>query len=186
MKIKSNAASAELSSPFYKINEEFCKAFENYIATKNGKVKGTFNAWSYFIQAQIMTPKSWNLKYKKATYTSTGNLIFSSKKQNLLTLAEWSTPMAGSFNSEFSIYNKEGFEFIKNLFNSSKSYKDRKDYVFYGSSINNSFIENLLQSLDPLFQSGEIYSVVLKDDRLSISLRTELHHFETFESLLKL
>jgi hypothetical protein len=43
MKIKSNAASSEITSPFYKINEEFCKKFENYIASKNGKVKGNYN-----------------------------------------------------------------------------------------------------------------------------------------------
>lgn len=94
--------------------------------------------------------------------------------------------MAGSFNSEFSIYKKESFGFIKKLFNNSKSFNGLKDYVFNGSHINSTFIEKLYQTLDPLFQSGEVYSVILKNDNLSISLRTELHHFETIENLLKL
>ncbi|SRX74512.1 hypothetical protein [Aequorivita antarctica] len=115
MKIKSNAASSELTSPFYKINEEFCRQFENYIAIKNGKVKGNYNAWSYFIQGEIMAPKPWHLKYKKATYTSTGNLILSSKKQNLLTLAEWSIPWAISNNSEFIIRKKIALDSRKNF-----------------------------------------------------------------------
>ena len=186
MKIKSNAATGELSSPFYKVNRDFCKAFEEFIAHKNGEVKGTYNAWSYLVEGRISHPKSWRLRYKKATYTSTGNLILSSKEQNLLTLAEWSTPMAGSFNSEFSIYKKESFGFIKKLFNNSNSFNGLKDYVFNGSHINSTFIEKLYQTLNPLFQSGEVYSVILKNDNLSISLRTELHHFETIENLLKL
>ncbi|MBK5213327.1 MAG: hypothetical protein JJE55_06680 [Flavobacteriaceae bacterium] len=185
MKIKSNAASAELTSPFYKINEDFCREFENYVASKNGKVKGNYNAWSYFIQAEIIASKTWHLKYKKATYTSTGNLILSSKKQNLLTLAEWSTPMAGSFNSEFSIYKKESFGFIKKLFNNSKSFRGLKDYVISGSDNNSALIEKLYQTLEPLFKSGEIYSIILKKDILIISLRTEAHHFKTLENLLK-
>lgn len=187
MKIKPNASSAELTSPFYKINKEFCREFENYIGSKNGNVKGNYNAWSYFIQGKILAPKPWHLKYKKATYTSTGNLILSSKKQNLLTLAEWSTPWAGSQNSEFAIRRKDSIGLMKRLFKKElKIYKLSKDYLINDATNNVSLVENLHQRLKPLFISKEIYSIILRNNILTISLRTEKHHFDIFEKLLEL
>jgi len=187
MKIKSNAAAAEITSPFYKINEKFCIEFENYIAKQNGKVKENYNAWSYYIQGKIMTPKPWHLKYKKATYTSTGNLILSSKKQNLLTLAEWSTSCVVSQNSEFFIKSKNSIGLIKRLLSSSLvSFRNRERYVVQGCEKNTSLQEKLYQKLKPLFKSGEVYSIELKNDILTISLRTEKHHFNIFEKLFDL
>lgn len=187
MKIKSNASSSEISSPFYKINEEFCRKFENYIASKNGKVKGNYNAWSYFVEAEIMVPKPWNLKYKKATYTSTGNLILSSKKQNLLVLAEWSTPWIASYNSEFEIRRKDGIVIMERLFNRNlKRYDFSKHYLIKGAENNITLIKTLRQNLHALFISKEIYSIILKNDVLIISLRTEKHHFDYFDKLSSL
>ncbi len=187
MKIKSNAASTDFSSPFYIVNEDFCREFENYIASKNGKVKGNYNAWSYFIQGKIMTPKHWHLKYKKATYTSTGNLILSSKKQNLLTLSDWSTPWVGSYNSEFEIRRKDSFSLMEKLFDRKlKNYSFSKKYLTKRAENNISLIENLHQKLHPLFVSEELYSIILKNDILTISLRTEKHHFGYFEKLSSL
>ncbi len=187
MKIKSNAVSSEFSSPFYKINEEFCRQFENYIAGKNGKVKGNYNAWSYFIQGEIRSPRAWHLKYKKATYTSTGNLILSSKKQNLLTLAEWSIPWVISSNSEFVIRKKNSFWFMERLFSKNlKAFKLSKDYLIKGDENNNELIKKLHKMLNTLFTTGEIYSIIVKNNILTISLRTEKHHFDTFEKLLNL
>ena len=88
MKIKSNASPDELSSPFFKINEEFCSDFESYVKNKNGKVKGNYNAWSYLIFGKISNPTNWNLTYKKSTFTSTGDIFLSSKYQSLLVLSE--------------------------------------------------------------------------------------------------
>jgi hypothetical protein len=187
MKIKTNAAPSELSSPFYKINEDFCREFEDYIASKNGKVRGNYNAWSYFVQGEISVPKTWSLKYKKATYTSTGNLILSSKKQNLLTAAEWSTPWVGSFNSEFEIRRKNSVNAVRKLFSRNlTTYDFSKNYLIKGGENNATLIKNLHQKLSPLFNTSEIYSVNLKNNLLSISLRTEKHHFDTFEKLLAL
>lgn len=187
MKIKSNASSSEISSPFYKINEEFCREFENYIASKNGKVKGNYNAWSYFVEAEIMVPKPWNLQYKKATYTSTGNLILSSKKQNLLTLAGWSTPWAASHNSEFAIKRKDSIGLMERLINRNlKNYDFSKHYLIKGAENNITLIKTLHQKLHALFISREIYSIILKHDVLIISLRTEKHHFDYFDKLSSL
>lgn len=184
MKIKPNAASAELTSPFFKINEEFCRKFENYVASKNGKVKGNYNAWSYYIQGKIMNPRPWNLKYKKATYTSTGNLILSSKKQNLLTLAEWSSPYVGLHNSEFAIRRKDDLGFLEKFFRKDlKKFNQSKDYLITNAKNNAALIKNLSNILQPLFDSKEIYSIILKEEKLTISLRTEKHHFDIFEKL---
>lgn len=184
MKIKSNASSAELSSPFYKINEDFCKEFEHFIANKNGKVKGNYNAWSYFIQGKITNPKLWHLTYKKATYSSTGNLLLSSKSQSLLTSAEWSSSWVGSRNSEFEIRRKDSIGFVNRLFKKDlKNYKSAKHYLISGEENNVTLIENLTNKLKPLFNSKEIYSIILKNETLTISLRTEKHHFDIFEKL---
>ena len=184
MKIQSNAPSSESSSPFYKINEDFCREFENYIASKNGKVKGKYNAWSYFIQGKIPNPKQWYLKYKKATYSSTGNLLLSSKSQSLLTSAEWSTAWAGSQNSEFSIRRKDDVDLLEKIF--KKELKNYKSYLISGEEKNVILIENLELALRPLFDSKEIYSIILKNGKLTISLRTEKHHFDFFEKLSSL
>lgn len=41
MKIKSNASPHEQTSPFYRNNKVFCEEFEQFVASKNGLVKGT-------------------------------------------------------------------------------------------------------------------------------------------------
>ncbi|MEM0519218.1 MULTISPECIES: hypothetical protein [Aequorivita] len=187
MKIKSNATSNELSSPFYKINAEFCSEFEKYIATKNGKVKGNYNAWSYLVEGKITSPKSWYLKYKKATYTSAGNLLLSSKKQNLLTMVEWSSPWQLSTSSNFSINRKNSGSFLKKPLNrDTNDFLYSNKYIITNGESNTTLLKKLYTNLEPLFISGEVYSIHIKNDSLLISLRTDKHHFEIFEKLLNL
>ncbi|WP_298519179.1 hypothetical protein [uncultured Kordia sp.] len=71
MKIKSNAAPHEVTSPFYIKHKNFCQEFEHFMATKNGFIKGTFNAWSYAIYGKIEAPKTWDLQYKRTVYSGT-------------------------------------------------------------------------------------------------------------------
>lgn len=187
MKIQSNATPSEKSSPFYKINEDFCREFEDFIASKSGKVSGRYNAWTYFIQAEILTPKSWHLKYKKATFSSTGNLILASKEQSLLTLVEWATPRAGSDGNEFRIRVKNSVGWAERFFNKKLTvFRYSKDFLIMGEKENPRLIENLYQKLKPLFTTREIFSIVLKNNTLTISLRTEKHHFNFFDKLLDL
>ena len=42
------------------------------------------------------------------------------------------------------------------------------------------------QEAQNVSDSKEIYSIILKNDKLTISLRTDKHHFETFEKLMAL
>ncbi|TXE15722.1 hypothetical protein ES731_15030 [Psychroflexus gondwanensis] len=184
MKIKPNAASNELSSPFYLINKNFCSDFENYIANKNGKVKGNYNAWSYLIFGKINSPKNWTLMYKKSTFTS-GNLLLSSKCQNLLVLAEWETERKGTHNSEFEIRRKSSTDFFRKIVNKSLSDLDLSDkYVLEIKNAKSPLIFKLTSILKSLFLSGEIYKIEHRNDKLKIEMRTEKHHFEIFDKLI--
>ncbi|MBT0607354.1 hypothetical protein [Aequorivita echinoideorum] len=184
MKIKSNASSGELSSPFYQINKDFCSDFEDYIASKNGRVRGNFNAWSYFIEAKIEVPKLWKLTYKRATYSSTGNLLLSSKSQSLLTSALWETKLSPSDCSEFVIQRAKNTNMIKRLFGKQEKFKDTVDYVIKGAE--GILTDRLYSILFPLFKTGELYNIYFRDNKLAISLRSNEHHFNIFNKLLKL
>jgi hypothetical protein len=185
MRIKSNASPDELSSPFFKLNEEFCSDFERFVANKNGKVKGNYNAWSYLIFGKISNPKNWNLTYKKSTFTSTGNLLLSSKYQSLLVLAEWETERKGTHNSEFTIRKKARTDFLRKLVDNSLSELDvSKKYILEIKNEKPKLISKLTEILKSLFQSGEIYKIEHKNDKLKIEMRTEKHHFEIFDKLI--
>jgi len=186
MIIKPNASPDEQNSPFYKKNEEFCSEFEHYITEKNGKVKGNYNAWSYFIFGKISKPKNWTLKYKKATFSS-GNLWLSSKHQSLLVMAEWTTGRIGTHNSEFLIRKKTKIDSIKLLWNKSLSKFDVHDkYIVESKGNKPQLIYKLTKILEPLFKSGEIYIIDHRNDKLKIELRTEKHYFEIFNKLTEI
>ena len=185
MKIKSNASPDELSSPFFKINEEFCSDFESYVENKNGKVKGNYNAWSYLIFGKISNPTNWNLTYKKSTFTSTGDILLSSKYQSLLVLAEWETERKGTHNSEFRIRRKTRTDFLRKLVNKSLTELDiSKKYILEIKNENSKLISKLTEILKSLFQSDEIYKIELKNGKLKIEMRTEKHHFSIFDKLI--
>ncbi len=185
MKIKSNAGNSELSSPFYLMNEKFCFEFEKYIASKNGMVKGTYNAFSYLIFGQISNPKDWDLMYKKATFSG-GNLWLSSKRQNLLVAAEWSTKRIGTHNSKFTIRRKSRSDFFTMMFNNKLSKFEFDDsYVIDYDLSNKQQIANLTNTLSELFKTKELYKIEQNDGKLSIQLRSDKHHFDVFERLLR-
>jgi hypothetical protein len=185
MRIKSNASPDELSSPFFKLNEEFCSDFESFIAKRNGKVKGNYNAWSYLIFGKISNPKNWNLTYKKSTFTSSGNLLLSSKHQSLLVLSEWETERKGTHNSEFTIRKKTRIDFLIKLVNKSLSELDiSKKYILEIKNEKPKLISKLTEILNSLFQTGEIYKIEHKNDKLKIEMRTEKHHFDIFDKLI--
>jgi hypothetical protein len=185
MIIKPNASENEKTSPFYIANEKFCREFENFISEKNGKVNGNYNAWSYTIFGKINNPKNWILKYKKATYSG-GNLLLTSKYQNLLTLAEWTTNRI-SHNSGFLIRKKTRTDFFLFMFSKSlQRLKVSDHYILISKTNNSELITELIKKLTPLFKSGEVYKIENKNDKLTIELRTEKHHFDLFNSISEL
>ena len=183
MMIKPNASAAERESPYYKANETFCSEFECYVLSKKGKVEGVFNAWSYDLLGEIAHPKSWRLRYKKATYSS-GNLFLPTKRQNLLVAAVWERTEADSSGAEFVIRRKRGSDRIKRLWNHSLSNPAGfENYTTVCKGRKSELLEELEHILAPLLQSGEIYEVKFADGKLKIELRTDKHHFEIFEKL---
>jgi len=187
MIIKPDASPDEFDSPFFKKNEQFCIRFENFITTQKGRVKGKYNAFSYLIFGKITNTKNWNLMYRKATFTSTGNLFISSKLQGPLVIAEWETSRKGTHNSEFTIRKKTRSDFIKlRLFNSSSKLDISTKYILEFKNNKPQLVSKLTTILKPLFDSNEIYSINHRDDKLKIELKTEEHHFDIFQELFKL
>ena len=182
MAITSNGTPDEKFSPFFKKNEQFCKEFERFIASKDGLVKGKYNAYSYLVTGKIAKPANWELVYKKSTYSTTGNLWLSSKRQSLFVSVEWKTRRLGSNNSDFVIRKKSFFDFLK-LKKNLTLLSINKNYVVESNNYNSKLISNLLQILENLFLLEEIYQIIYKNDELIISLRSEKHHFNTFNNL---
>ncbi|MBC8753615.1 hypothetical protein H2O64_02955 [Kordia sp. YSTF-M3] len=182
MKIKSNATPLELSSPFYLANEQFCHDFERFIASKQGKVKGVYNAWSYSIYGKIETGKAWDLKYKKATYSG-GSIWFSSKYQNLLTLAEWKCHDFGTNDTSFVVRKKKFLDLLNPSFSKVDTHEN---YVIKAKKGKPRVLPQLVSILKPLFESKEIYKITCKNNTLIIELRNEGHHFDIFNQLIQL
>lgn len=184
MEIKSNASPDEEFSSFYKVNQAFCLDIENYIAGKGGTIEGVFNAWSYDVIGEIFMNKKWNLKYKKATFSSSGNLFLSSKYQSLLVLSEWKTEIKEILDFEFLIRKKTLLDSIKIIFGkSTKELKPNSMYMLKQKGNNSDLIPKLYHSLKSLFNSGEVFQVAYKNNILKIELRTENHYLDVFEKL---
>ena len=179
-----NSSASEMNSPYLVQNKKFCEEFEKFVIKKNGKAKGNYNAWSFSIIGKIKNPNIWTLKYKKATFTS-GNLFLSTKTQNILTSAEWKTK--NIFDSNFKVRRKTTIDFFKLQFTKSLSILTfSNEYVVDNKNQNRNALEKLFKILEPLFFNGEIYDIENSNGDFRIELRTEKHHFEIFEKLIKL
>lgn len=98
--------------------------------------------------------------YKKSTFTSSGNLLLSSKSQTLLVIAEWETEMGGTHNSEFEIRKKTSTDSLKKIINKSLSNLNLSDkYVLEIKNGKPTIISKLTGILGDLFLSGEIYKI---------------------------
>ena len=184
MSIKTNASPNELDSPFFIRNEKFCKNFENFISENNGMTKGRYNAWSYDFYGKVKIENDWTLHYKKGTYSS-GNLLLSTKYQNLLVLIEWTCHKIESLGSDFIIRKRELTDLYKLSF--FKKYiklniSDKYIIIPEKEKVNDK-INQIINTLKPLFQKEEIYKISYKKDELKIELRTENQYFDIFKKL---
>ena len=183
--IQPNATAQEKTSPFYTANEEFCREFEDFIEEKGGEVQGNYNAWSFTVYGKITRPKNWILQYKKATFSG-AHILLSSKYQNLLTLAEWTT-LRTTENSGFLIRKRSWTDFFKSwFFKSLKRLKVSDRYVIISKEDSSPFISKLTKVLTPLFQTGEVYKIENRKGKLIIELRTDQHHFDIFNLITQL
>ena len=186
MKIKSNAAPHEISSPFFELNKAFCATFEKYIATKGGLVKGKYNAWSFLVFGKIKQATVWELMYKKSTFTNSGNLLLSAKSQGLLTMATWSTTVTHRGFSNFRIRKKKKRDILRILLSKKVSALNiGKGYILEtkSSALKQPF-QDVIFAIKPLFEDKKIYGVNFKNDKLTIELRSDQHHFDVLDNLL--
>lgn len=182
--IDHNASPNEKNSPYFVRNKEFCDQLEEFVLKRKGKVKGSYNAWSYAIIGKISKPSVWTLSYKKATFTS-GNLFLSSKYQNVLTSAVWQT--RNLFKSNFKIRKRNKLDFFLLNFSNSRTILNVSDrYVIDHDMSKIDGLEELMSLLNPLFLSGEIYNIENLNGDFRIDLRTEQHHFQIFGQVVKL
>ena len=78
-------------------------------------------------------------------------------------------------------------DFIKLWFNTSVSKLDiSNEYIINSKENNSRLILKLKKTLEPLFNSGEIYLIEHRNDTLRIELRTENHHFDIFDEISNL
>ncbi|MGB3590911.1 MAG: hypothetical protein WBA16_04430 [Nonlabens sp.] len=185
MVIKSAADPDEMDSPFYKANKKFCADFERFMATNDGQVKGSFNSWSYLIAGIITDPTNWKLTYKKSNFTTSGNLFLSAKSQSSITQSMWETELSSAAEPEFVICRKNLLNRFKSLLFKSSAYLEvSNQYMINTPSSQVGLIDKLTQVLKALLLSGEVYTIEYYSSTLKIELRTEKHHFATFERLV--
>jgi hypothetical protein len=182
--IEQNGSITEKDSPYFILNKIFCEEFEDFILERNGKVKGSYNAWSFSIAGKICDPNIWILNYKKSTYSS-GNLMLSTKGQNVLTSAEWKTK--NIFEPKFKIRRKKFTDLLSLKLTRTLSTLDYSNkYVVDIQKQNDRAFKKLLNTLKPLFISEEIYEIENVGKKFRVELRTDQHHFKIFNQLAEL
>ncbi|SFT35328.1 hypothetical protein SAMN05216474_0055 [Lishizhenia tianjinensis] len=163
MPLKSNATADEKTSPFYLKNEELCREWENYITEKNGQLKGVYNASSFHIEGRIETTNTWSIEVKKATFSS-GNLLLSSKYQNLQEILTLSTKISNTTSGNFRI--------CKSIFKR----KSQKHPLY--KKVNDLFIADL--------DSGELYEIVFKKQQLTFTYHHCNERFDIVNKIINL
>ncbi|MDX2361974.1 MAG: hypothetical protein QNK23_14285 [Crocinitomicaceae bacterium] len=161
MSLVPNAAPDELDSPFYIQNEKLCKKWEEYILARGGQIKGKYNAWSYTIHTKVESNHTWLIDIKKATY-SNGNLLLSSKYQNLLETLTFTAIFMDTDCKNFYI----GKSFFKRQSRQHPFYDQIKDLVKRGEF------------------NKSLYEVKFKDSRLTIVFHHQNDWFDMADRIL--
>lgn len=161
MPIEPNAAPDELDSPFFKKNEDICTKWERYILKKGGKTKGSYNAWSFVFMSKVKIKKQWIITVKKATYSG-GNLLLSSKRQNLQEILTFKT-----------VFKNTG---CKNFCISRSIFKRRER--------NHPFFKQIEHLVKEGINDRSLYQVQFKNSELTIIFHHKNDWFEMADKVL--
>lgn len=173
MSLKSNAGTGEYSSPFYKKNKLFCEEFETFIKEIGGTTNGLYNAWSYNVLGKFNNKSNWQFRIKKSTYSS-GNLILSSKYQNLHIISEFEAKTLESNFPNFQIKKKEIMDFLKfPLFNKWTNIVGINKYIIKSSEPENSLIININRILKDYYLKETVLSIIYENSNLKIIIQTD-------------
>lgn len=162
MNLKSNASSNEIKSPFYQKNKELCEKWEKYVLEKDGKIKGEYNAWSINLTAKISGKRNWTIHVTKATFSS-GNLLLSSKKQNLREVLTFKTILKNTGCKDFCI---------------SQS-------IFKRQSRNHSFYNEVETLVKDGIKNNSLFEARFKNSELYIVIHHKNDWFEMTDKLLE-
>ena len=161
MAIESNAAPDELSSPFYEVNKKLCLQWEKYILAHDGKINGRYNAWSFSLKTKVKTKLTWLIDIKKATY-SNGNLLLSSKYQNLQEILMFRTLIKNSGCEDFHII----------------------DSFFKRKSRKHPFFDRITELVNDGKKNRSLYEVKFKNSELTIIFHHKNDSFEMTDKIL--
>jgi hypothetical protein len=187
MTLVSKHTSGELSSPFYVENKEKCEEYESFIQEIGGESKGYYNAYSYNVMGTVDSRSKWQLRLKKSTFSSAGNLLLSSKYQSLMEIAQWSSDNVILSVPKFTIKRKNWTDSFKVQFNPNlKILPGFKKYVVNSKEPNDRAILNLCELLRDLFEKGVVFSIHYDNPKLLIDLRTNKIHKKEIAELLKI
>jgi len=187
MTLVSKHATGEQSSPFYIENKEKCEAFESFIEELGGSVEGYYNAFSFNVLGTVEKKSKWKLRFKKSTFTSSGNLLLSSKFQSLLDMAQWSSDDLKIDAPEFIIRKKHWTDSLKMLINSDLTeLPSFENYVVKCSEKNNQALLKLCDILSDLFEKGMVLTIKYENPKLLVDLRTGQIHKKEIVEIIKL
>ncbi len=186
MTLVSKHTPGEESSPYYLKNKEKCEEYESFINEIGGKTEGYYNAFSFNVMGTIDSKSIWKLRLKKSTFTSSGNLLLSSKYQSLLEMAQWSCDDIRLGGSKFTIRRKHWSDSIRMLVNSNiMSLPGFNEYVVKHGETNNIAILNLCDILSNLFEKGLVFTIKYERPKIFIDLRTNQIHKKEIAELIK-
>ena len=183
MPLVSKHATGEDSSPFYLKNKEKSEEYEAFIEVLGGQTNGNYNAYSYNLLSTVEGKARWKLVFRKATFSSTGNLLLSSKSQTQLELAQWSSENLRLGIAKFTIRKRSWSDAIMMALNSNlKELPGFKHYVIRCKETNHDVISRLTDVLSDLFKQKLVFAIEYNSPNILVDLRTgEIHKKEISE-----
>ena len=165
MALISEASPDEITSPFYKKNQEICLEWERIIEQHDGTINGAYNSWSYKVIGQIKKSLTWQIIVSKSTYSGTG--YASLNRWNVFEDFILSTYIANPNSPEFKIRKKNLFDvFRPNAVRISSNNK----YVIIGTQETVPFPKMVIDIISDPLEKNKINEVVFKENKLTISI----------------
>lgn len=181
MAIKPNAGSEELSSPFFKRNQEICHSFQQFIDALGGKTIGSYNAWSFNVKGKVQGNYLWIFQLKKSTYSS-GNLFLSTKFQTLYVSSVWKCKNLVSDDGDFTIRKKKFFDVFRRSYQRLENYPK---YVISTSETRLSLSSSLVDMFSSRLKQHNVVTISYSSNELLIQFADEKFNSEEIRAFLK-
>lgn len=127
------ASPEDEKSPFFLKNKEICEAWENFINSKSGIIKGKYSAWALAIKAEIQQENTiWQFDIRKSTMTNPSILL--NKKDVHLSLNIKASNL-NHFQQSFTIRPRKPLDTLLLKLNSKyKAINDKITLIHYGNT----------------------------------------------------